>query len=90
MEQKTGYEIRVYNERFNMDEDYYMGDTDIKQQVLCNNRQELIKTWEKLLKTEEGETYSVWDCTTNEIIVGGAFDPNDIDEIEYYFDEECE
>lgn len=82
---KGRYEIRFYNERYNMDFDYYTGNDDIKKSVWCDTPTKLKDTLWELLKTEEGETYSVWDHTTEDIIIGGAFDPNDIDSVEYYF-----
>lgn len=83
---KGRYEIRIYNERYNVDRNYYTGNEDIKKSVWCDTPTNLVDKWYELLKTEEGETYSVWDHTVNDIIVGGAFDPNDIDWInDYYF-----
>lgn len=82
------YEIRIYNERFNMDPDYYEGTKDVRLVAWCNTPQELKERWEKLLKENEGETYSVWDCEANEIITGGAYDPSDYMIIDEYFEGE--
>ena len=74
------YEIRIFNERFNMDPNYYEGNKDVKIKIQCETSKELIEKWEELLETEEGETYAVWEINGNDsgIIVAGAFDPNDI------------
>ena len=83
---KEKYEIRIFNELFNMDPDYYKGNEDIKFSVWCETSKELKEKWEELLKENEGETYSIWDHTVNEIIVGGAYDPNDWEIIDEYFE----
>ena len=71
------YEIRIYNERFNVNTDYYEENKDIKLSVQCGTSEELKEKWEELLEENEGETYSIWDHTVNEIITGGVYDPND-------------
>lgn len=85
---KGRYEIRIYNERFNIDQDYYTGNEDIKLSVWCGTPEELKEKWEELLDENEGETYSIWDHTINDIIVGGAYDPNDYEIIDEYFETE--
>lgn len=87
---KGRYEIRIYNERYNMDVNYYTGNNDIKKSIWCDTPENLIDTMYDLLETEEGETYSVWDHTTEDIIIGGAFDPNDIGSVNDYFDDDDE
>ena len=87
---KGRYEIKIYNERYNMDVDYYTGNKDIKKSIWCDTPENLINTMYDLLETEEGETYSVWDHTIGDIIVGGAFDPNDIDSVNDYFSDDDE
>ena len=82
---KGRYEIRIYNERFNMDPNYYTGNEDIKLSVWCGIPKELKRKWEELLDENEGETYSICDHTANDIIVGGAYDPSDYEIIDEYF-----
>lgn len=77
--QKGMYEIRIYNERYNMDRDYYEGDEDIRTRIICRSIEKLIESWKMLLEENEGETYSVWDGP--DILVGGAYDPGDLDVI---------
>ena len=84
---KGRYEIRIYKERYNTHPDYYTGKKDIKLSVWCATPEELMSKWDELLEDYEGDTYSVWDSLVNEIITGGAYDPNDWQIIEDYFEE---
>lgn len=76
------FEIRVYYQRYNMDYDYYSGDKCIKRRWKAKTKEELISKWKQHLKDFEGDTYSVW--VGDEMILGGAYDPDDIDCIEEY------
>ena len=87
---KGRYEIRIYNKRYNMHPYYYTGKKDIKLSIWCATPEELMSKWDELLEDYEGDTYSVWDSLTDEIITGGAYDPNDWQIIEEYFEEDEE
>ena len=78
------YEIRVYYTRFNMDPDYYMGDKGIAKRWKAKTPEELLKKWWLHLDKYEGDTYSVWDG--DDLITGGAYDPDDYMIIEEYFE----
>lgn len=79
------YEIRIYNDCSNMDWDYYTGDEDIKLREFADTPAKLKSAWRRLLKKNEGCTYSVWDHLYEDVIVGGVFDPTDIDVIKEHF-----
>ena len=86
---KGRYEIRIYNERFNLDPDYCEGNDDIKISVWCKTPNELKEKWEELLDENEGETYSVWDHTEDDgLILSGGYDPSDWEIIDEYFEPE--
>lgn len=74
---KKRYEIRIYNERFNINPNYYQGNEDVKMRIYADSKKSLIQKWIDNLEEYEGETYSVWDG--DEILVAGAYDPSDID-----------
>ena len=71
------FEIRIFNERYNTHINYYQGNEDIKCKFFTDSFKDLIRGWTVLLRVYEGKTYSVWD--NGKCIVGGAFDPSDID-----------
>ena len=77
------YEIRVYYQRYNMNRDYYEGNKGIAKRWKAKTPGELLKKWELHAEKYEGETYSVWDG--NQIILGGAYDPDDDEIIREYF-----
>lgn len=79
------YEIRIFNERYNVDYSYYSGDKDIKYQFSCDSPEVLFLECKKLIKQYEGDTYCIWNHSEKEIIVGGAFDPSDLSIIMRYF-----
>lgn len=76
------YEIRIFNERFNMNPIYYLGEDDIQKRIFADTDKELLFKWKKNLKEYEGETYSIWEGIIN--ITGGAYDPSDIECITEY------
>lgn len=82
------YEIRVYYQFANMNEDYYFGNKGIKRKWKAKTPEELLKKWNLHLDEFEGETYSVWEGNTS--IIGGAYDPDDdLILLEYFgFDED--
>lgn len=80
-----GYEIRVFYTRFNMNPDYYGGTKGIRRRWKAKTSEELIRKWKEHLEEYEGDTYSIWDLNTGDIIIGGAYDEWDIDWIEDYF-----
>lgn len=74
--------IRFYRDRYNMDVGYYTGDEDIVKRFCFDDADDLRRCWKALLHTYEGETYSAWygrGC--DELLCGGAFDSNDLDDI---------
>lgn len=76
--------LRFYNERYNMDRNYYTGDEDVYARVKLDDLDDLKRCWNALLHDYEGETYSAWygRFASRHILCGGAFDPNDINDIE--------
>lgn len=81
------YEIRIFNERFCMDPKYYCGNDDIYLLCFADTKERLIEEWHNLIKAYEGETYAVRDIQNCALIIGGAFDPDDIDAIKAYFEQ---
>lgn len=88
------YVVRVYTEDYsfeNYDDYIYRADeknvntNDVKVQKSANSKEELTALWQQMLETWEGYTYSVKNVIEDEIIIGGVFDPNDIDYINEYF-----
>ena len=74
-------ELRFYRQRYNMDDEYYTGDRDIYCRLHFKSFKELKRKWNKMFPHLEGETYSAWHH--GKLLCGGAFDPGDIDYIEY-------
>ena len=76
--------LRFYRERYNMDVWYYTGDEDIYHHVKLDDLDDLKRCWNALVHDYEGETYSAWlgKRTCEDILCGGAFDPDDITIIE--------
>lgn len=79
------FEIRIFNERFNMNPVYYEGNEDVSRRGFANDEDSLIKIWSIFLEEEEGETYAIWDHKNNKVITGGALDPGDMEYIKDYF-----
>lgn len=77
------YEIRVYYQFGNMNEEYYLGDKGIRRRWKAKTPGELLRKWKLHLAVYEGETYSVWE--DDNPIVGGAYDPDDDLIIKEYF-----
>ena len=83
-------ELRFYNERYNMDLDYYSGTDDVYLTLYFSSMLALRKAWDKMFDCHitygghflEGETYSAWD-EDGKMLCGGAFDPGDIEIIEF-------
>lgn len=73
------YRIRFYRERYNMNHSYYTGTDDVYMIVRVDDEENLINVLNSLLEHYEGETYSVWQEKT--LLVGGAFDPDDVIEL---------
>ncbi len=46
---------------------------------LAETKEELLEHWDKLIKNYEGYGYTVYNTKTSNCIVGGVFDPTDID-----------
>ena len=83
--------IRFYRERYNMDRDYYTGNYDIYKRFAFDNVDDLRRCWQAILHDHEGETYSAWlgNRSCDELLCGGAFDPDDINIIEEAFRRKC-
>lgn len=84
-------ELRFYRQRFNMDKDYYSGEDDVYLTLYYPNIEALEDDWDNLINKKtggywlEGETYSAWD-DDDDMICGGAFDPDDIEIIKEHFE----
>ena len=89
------YRIIVWNENYsfeNYDDLVYRkphAEIDylntVKAWTEAKDKTSLIELWKKFLKTYEGYTYCIRDMSDDHIMVGGVYDPNDIDIIEDYF-----
>ena len=79
-------EFRFYRQRYNTDPAYYTGDKDVYLNFVYPTEESLLADWHNLFEKGfdgrilEGETYSAWDEYDN-LICGGAFDPDDINYI---------
>lgn len=83
------YQIRIYDEYEKYggyDDGIYYPNRD-KEDVDClvyletaSTKKEIIKIWNKLIKKYEGWTYCIRE--DGDVIVGGIFDPNDIEILE--------
>ena len=77
------YKIYIYEDTPCREEYYRNPSSDIATEThLYNTAEKMQQGWAELLEKYEGETYGVWDDDT--LIIGGAFDPNDISYIEEY------
>lgn len=80
------YKIYIYEDTPCREEYYRSPSSDIATEThLYNTAEKMQQGWAELLEKYEGETYGVWDDDT--LIIGGAFDPNDISYIEEYLKE---
>lgn len=80
------YKIYIYEDTPCREEYYRNPSSDIATEThLYNTAEKMQQGWAELLGKYEGETYGVWDDDT--LIIGGAFDPNDISYIEEYLKE---
>lgn len=80
------YKIYIYEDTPCREEYYRNPSSDIATEThLYNTAEKMQQGWAELLEKYEGETYGVWDDDT--LIIGGAFDPNDISYIEEYLKE---
>lgn len=77
--------LRFYLDRFNMEPEYYCGDEDIYCRVKLDDINDLRRCWSALINDYEGETYSAW--VDGECIIGGAFDPGDLENIELAYND---
>lgn len=77
------YKIYIYEDTPCREEYYRNPSSDIATEThLYNTAEKMQQGWAELLGKYEGETYGVWDNDT--LIIGGAFDPDDISYIEEY------
>ena len=77
------YKIYIYEDTPCREEYYRNPSSDIATEThLYNTAEKMQQGWAELLEKYEGETYGVWDDDT--LIIGGAFDPDDISYIEEY------
>lgn len=77
------FKIYIYEDTPCREEYYRNPSSDIATEThLYNTAEKMQQGWAELLEKYEGETYGVWDDDT--LIIGGAFDPNDISYIEEY------
>jgi hypothetical protein len=90
---KQKYAIRVYKAKYSFDkyDDYiYMvpevdvDANDILVESWADTIQEVIKEWNILIDKYEGFTYCVKDVYNDEVLIGGVFDPGDIEYLEEY------
>ena len=80
------YKIYIYEDTPCREEYYRNPSSDIATEThLYNTAEKMQQGWAELLEKYEGETYGVWDDDT--LIIGGAFDPDDISYIEEYLKE---
>lgn len=80
------YKIYIYEDTPCREEYYRNPSSDIATEThLYNTAEKMQQGWTELLGKYEGETYGVWDDDT--LIIGGAFDPDDISYIEEYLKE---
>ena len=80
------YKIYIYEDTPCREEYYRNPSSDIATEThLYNTAEKMQQGWAELLEKYEGETYGVWDDDT--LIIGCAFDPNDISYIEEYLKE---
>lgn len=80
------YKIYIYEDTPCREEYYRNPSSDIATEThLYNTAEKMQQGWTELLGKYEGETYGVWDEDT--LIIGGAFDPDDISYIEEYLKE---
>jgi hypothetical protein len=87
------YAIRVYKAKYSFDryDDYiYMlpeskvDTNDILVERWADTIEELIKKWYVLVDKYEGYTYCVKDVEHDSVIIGGVFDPGDVECLEEY------
>lgn len=77
------YKIYIYEDTPCREEYYRNPSSDIATEThLYNTAEKMQQGWAELLGKYEGETYGVWDDDT--LIIGGAFDPDDISYIDEY------
>lgn len=77
------FKIYIYEDTPCREEYYRNPSSDIATEThLYNTAEKMQQGWAELLEKYEGETYGVWDDDT--LIIGGAFDPDDISYIEEY------
>ena len=87
------YVIRVYKSFGKYDDDIYMlpesevSAKDILVERWASTIQEIIKEWHILIYKYEGFTYCVKDVEHDSVIIGGVFDPDDIECLEEYEEE---
>ena len=80
------YKIYIYEDTPCREEYYRNPSSDIATEThLYNTAEKMQQGWAELLEKYEGETYGVWDDDT--LIIGGAFDPDDISYIDEYLKE---
>lgn len=80
------YKIYIYEDTPCREEYYRNPSSDIATEIhLYNTAEKMQQGWAELLEKYEGETYGVWDDDT--LIIGGAFDPDDISYIDEYLKE---
>ena len=56
---KGKYEIRIFNQRSNLEPDYIEGDKDIKLSSFCDTVKELMTIFFELYKDNEGESHGI-------------------------------
>ena len=91
--QTNRYAIRVYDGRYgfsNYDDYVYtlpeaqVNKSDIMVERFAETKADIIKHWSTLISKYEGFTYCVKDIEKDHVIVGGVFDPDDIEVLENY------
>lgn len=88
------FAFRIYNPEFsyaNYDDDVIwvkeqnVNRCDLSIDEYPNSKYEIMDLFEEHLEVYQGATYCIKDLDTDEIIVGGQYDPQDIEVIERYF-----
>jgi hypothetical protein len=71
--------LRFYNDRYNMDRNYYEGYTDLRFCYIFKSFDELRSSWNTLLDMYAGDSYSIRTNTDGRLLCGGVFSPDDLE-----------
>ena len=79
MAENTELVLRFYNDRYNMDRNYYEGYTDLRFCYIFKSFDELRSSWNTLLDMYAGDSYSIRTNTDGRLLCGGVFSPDDLE-----------